>query len=250
MVKTGRHMPDPKKPKLCRHCGKEIRLTPKPRDLGLLLHLMVHRVPMEEPITEAWIEIARKHCRMTPERLAVLRSEPHARHWRYLTEKRQRRLDWAKGHNGQAPAFIPPAPGARDHTKAVTGLRTYWKKVRPMISKMKKRPAAQWTKLGNRYEAANKGRAKSGESILALVCEDHVTLHLKALEGTLTVQDLVDSKQKLIEALAPPPPIVHPANTGQAKEKEGLCAREKLPAECCVTTPPAVGTNEPAKTAG
>jgi hypothetical protein len=196
---------------------------------------------VEEQITEAWIETSRKHCRMTLERLAVLRSEPHARHWRYLTEKRQRHLDWAKAHDGQAPAFIPPAPGERDHRSAVTGMRTYWKKVRPMISKMKKRPAAQWTKLANRFEAATSGGAKSVESILALACEDHLTVHLKAMEGTLTVQDLVASKNALTNVIAPPPPILHPAKTGQAAEKEGLCARGKLPVKSCGTTPAVVG---------
>jgi hypothetical protein len=230
-------MTEPKKPKLCPHCGKDTRLTPKPRDLGLLLHLLVFRVPIEEQITEAWIEIARKHCRMTPERLAVLRAEPHARHWHSLTEKRQRRLDWAKAHNGQAPAFIPPAPGERDHRSAVIGMRTYWKKVRPMISKMKKRPAAQWTKLANRYETAMSGGAKSAESILALTCEDNLTVHLKAMAGTLTVQDLVASKNALTKVIAPLPPISDPANTGQATEKDGLCAPEKLPVKSCGTTP-------------
>jgi hypothetical protein len=230
-------MPDPKKPKLCPHCGKDTRLTPKPRDLGLLLHTLVHRVPIEEPITEAWIEIARKHCRMSPERLAVLRSEPLARHWRYLTEKRQRRLDWAKAHNGQAPAFIPSAPGERDYKPAVIGMRTYWKKVRPMISKMKKRPAAQWTKLANRYQAAMSGGAKSGDSILALACEDHLTVHLKAMDGTLTVQDLVASKNALAKVIAPPPPKLHPANTGQATEKDGLCAPEKPIAKSSAASP-------------
>ena len=74
------------KKRLCAACGAEVEpacpachatLTPlptKPRDLGLLLNVLTYRVPIEAPITGAWIEKARKHCRMPPERLAELQA--------------------------------------------------------------------------------------------------------------------------------------------------------------------------------
>jgi hypothetical protein len=77
----------------CPHCGKEIpRLPVKPRDLGLLLNVLLYRVPVEKEISEEWIEVARQHCRMKPERLAEVRAGLHARHWPRMIERRAARL--------------------------------------------------------------------------------------------------------------------------------------------------------------
>lgn len=186
-------MPDKPQAKICPHCGKETRLTPKPRDLGLLLHALVYRVPIEDQITEEWIEITRRHCRMTSERLAELRSAPHARHWRYLVEKRERRLAWAKDH-GQAPTYTPLAPGEHSHAAALRGLRTYWKTIRPILAKMKRRPAAQWTKVANRYLAARAKCDQSGDLAAAYQCEAQLAFDLKAMEGTLCARDFQSLK--------------------------------------------------------
>ena len=50
-------------------------MEPKPRDLGLLLHALTYRVPVEDKITKKWIETARKHCKVKPERLVVFQGE-------------------------------------------------------------------------------------------------------------------------------------------------------------------------------
>ena len=155
--------PHKPKPRTCPHCGKDIPPLPKkPRDLGLLLNVLLYRVPIEAEITEAWIETARKHCRMKPERLAELRAGPHARHWRNMADKRARRLAWKQEQGTPPPwGWTPPAPGEPDHEEAVLALRLYWKKVRPVLAKLKRRPNAQRDKLTNRYLATRKIRSRS-----------------------------------------------------------------------------------------
>lgn len=64
------------------------------------------------------------------------------------------------------------------------GMRTYWKTVRPILAKMKRRPAAQWTKVANRYLAARAKCDKSGDLAAAYVCEAQLALDLKAMQAT------------------------------------------------------------------
>lgn len=150
------------KPVVCPHCGKAIRKTTKPRDLGLLLNVLLYRVPIEAAITPAWIETARKHCRMAQARLAELRGEPYSRFWRYMTDKRARRLAWTQEQGAPPPwGWTPPAPGEPDHNEAVLALRLYWKKVRPILAKLRRRPDAEADKLTNRYLATRKIRSRS-----------------------------------------------------------------------------------------
>ena len=160
--------------RFCVKCGAEVepacpvcratlaRLPVKPRDLGLLLNVLLYRVPIEAETTEEWIETARKHCRMKAERLAELRAGPHARHWRNMAEKRARRLAWMQEQGTPPPwGWTPPATGEPDHEEAVLALRLYWKKVRPVLAKLKRRPEAQGDKITNRYLATRKIRSPS-----------------------------------------------------------------------------------------
>ncbi len=220
-------MINPLKPRLCPHCGRETRLTMKPRDLGLLLHALTYRVPVEDQITEEVIENVRQHCHMKPERLAELRSAPHARHWRYLIEKRDRRLAWTKEH-GKPPAYVPLAPGERDHSAAMRGMRVYWKAVRPILAKMKRRPAAQWTKIANRYLAARASCDKSGDLAAAFAAEAQFALDLKAMKGMLTVQDFKDLKDALMSVATKRSSKASAAETGVVGGRVELCALGKL----------------------
>ena len=163
---------------------------------------------------------------MTQERLAELRSAPHARHWGYLLEKRERRLAWTKEH-GKPPAYTPLAPGERDHTAAMRGMRLYWKTVRPILAKMKRRPAAQWTKVANRYLAARAKCDKSDDLAGSFICESQFALDLKAMQGTLTVQDFNDLKDAILSVATKRGPKASAAQTGLAGEKVELCAPAK-----------------------
>ena len=155
--------PKAPKPRVCPHCHRVIeRLPPKPRDLGLILHYLLHRVPIQSRITAAQVERARAFCHMRPARLAALQAEPHARHWRSMLGKRARRLAWLKEHGEPPPdGWSPPGPGEPDRLEAVAALRVYWWKVRPFVAKMKRRPGAQHQKLTNRYLATRKIRSPS-----------------------------------------------------------------------------------------
>jgi len=233
------------KPRLCPHCGKDTRLAKKPRDLGLLLNHLLQAVPLEVVITEEVIEQARLHCQMKPERLAALRSPDHARHWRYLVEKRERRLAWAKEH-GEAPTFTPRAPGEPDYTRAVEALRLYRKHVRPLLVKMKRRPAAQLTKMANDQIAANKHTDVSRESDLKAIYQSElqVAMKLKAFEGTLTVADYRAIQQQMA-AVAGKPSGKAPAATGCVTKK----AAQRAPGEHQPGNPAATGQVDPSRQA-
>src|SRR5215207_7689510 len=118
----------PRKHKVCPHCNKEILpWPPKPRDLGLLINVLIYRVPVEAELTEAWIEVARKHCRMKPERLAVLRAEPHARYWPRILERRAARLAYFNQH-GELPArWMPLIAGEPNRAAQIGALHRYRK---------------------------------------------------------------------------------------------------------------------------
>jgi hypothetical protein len=151
------------KPRTCPHCGKAIlRLPKKPRDLGLLLHVLLYRVPKEKPITEPWIEVARKHCHMKPERLAELRAEPHARHWRRMEERRAARLAYFKQHGELPPLGMPLLPGEPDRSAQIDALYRYRKGgLAKLKARMRKRPEADRAKLANRFAAMQRIRSPS-----------------------------------------------------------------------------------------
>jgi hypothetical protein len=149
---------DPQKPRpwprICPHCGRAIqRLAIKPRDLGLLLNALIYRVPIETQITELWIEAARKHCRMKPERLAELRQGDHARHWPRMIERRAARLAFFRTH-GKAPSpGTPLLPGEPGHDSQLAGLRRYRKGgLAKLKAKWRKHPVTTATKLMNRHQ--------------------------------------------------------------------------------------------------
>ncbi len=121
----------------------------------------------------------------------------------------------------------PLAPGERDHTAAMRGLRMYWKTVRPILAKMKRRPAAQWTKVANRYLAARAKCDKSGDLAESFVCESQFALDLKAMQGTLTVRDFQDLRNAIMSVATKRGSQVNAAQTGLAGEKVELCVPAK-----------------------
>jgi len=178
------------KPIICPHCGKPIRKVKKPRDLGLLLHALTYRVPVEQEITEAWIETARKHCRMKPERLAEIQGKDHARFWRYMEDKRTRRLAWLKD-TGEMPPYgwTPPRPGEPDHTNAVHAMRVYRKTVAKLKAKQRRNPNAQSQKLFNRYLATRKIRSTPRRLEALNDVEARLVLQWKIESGDVTLDD-------------------------------------------------------------
>lgn len=149
------------KPRICPNCGKEIpRLPKKPRDLSLLLHVLLYRVPLEVEITEAWIEMVRTHCRMKPERLSELRAGPHARHWPRMIERRAARLAYFKQHGKLPPRWMALLPGEHDHDAALEGLRRYRKGGLAKIkARLRKHPDTAWQKLTTRYMSTKRIRS-------------------------------------------------------------------------------------------
>jgi len=110
----------------CPHCGKEIaRLPRNPRDLGLLLHMLTYRVTADKEICEGWIEAARVHCKRTPERLAVLRSGDHARHWPRMLARRAARRANLKAYGEFPPRWKGLLPGEPDRQAQLAGLTRY-----------------------------------------------------------------------------------------------------------------------------
>lgn len=172
---------DKPRPRTCPHCGKEIPLLTKlPRDLGLLVHFLMYRVPVEAEITEAWIEIARKHCRMKPERLANLRAGDHARHWPRMLERRAARLAYFKAHGDLPPRWLGLLPGEPNHYSQLVGLRRYRKGgLAKLKSRLRKHPDTAGAKLTNRYLATRRLRSTTRKSTAL----DDVLARLTALIG-------------------------------------------------------------------
>jgi hypothetical protein len=156
---------EPRKPAIrtCPHCGKIIpRLPTKPRDLGLLLHWLVYTVPCEKPMNELLIEGARKHCRMTPERLAVLRLVPHDRHWRRMDERRAARLLHFKIHGTLPQPGIPLIPGEASRFHQINAFRRYRKGgLAKLKARLRKHPDTANLKLANRYLATKRIKCPS-----------------------------------------------------------------------------------------
>lgn len=208
--------------RICPNCGKPIpRLPTKPRDLGLLLHTLTFRVPVEEPINEAWIETARRHCHMSVSRLAELRAEPHTRHWRYMAEKRARRLAWMQEHGIPPPyGWTPPVPGIPEHTRAVVAMRLYWKKVRPIIAKLKRRPDAQRAKMLNRYLATRNIRSRSRRLGALNDVEARLVMQWDLEHGgRMSVRDFLALQGNMLADNALPRRFNKPAKTDLITEK-------------------------------
>ncbi len=158
------------------------RQPPKPRDLGLLLWTLLYRVPVEEKLTNRWIEAGRQRCRMSRERLASLREGAHARHWKRLHERRARRLSYFREHGEIPDGWTPPAPGEQDRSKQVLAMQLYWKTRAKVRAKSRKRPNAVAAKLTTAYRALSRIRSKARRQAA-----------LDALEARLYEQVLADS---------------------------------------------------------
>jgi uncharacterized protein YecA (UPF0149 family) len=187
------------RPIICPHCGKPIRKAKKPRDLGLLLHALTYRVPVEQEITEAWIETARKHCKMKPERLKELRGEAFERFWRYMEDKRARRVAWLKD-TGEIPPYgwTPPRPGEPDHTKAVQAMKVYRKSVAKLKAKQRRRPDAQSEKLMNRYLETKRIRSTSRKLEALNDVGARLVLQSKIESGEVTLEDYRTLKSAML----------------------------------------------------
>jgi len=187
------------KPVICPHCGKPIRKAAKPRDLGLLLHALTYRVPVEQKITEDWIETARKHCRMKPERLAEIQGKDHARFWQYMEDKRARRLAWLKDTGDMPPyGWTPPRPGEPDHTNAVHAMKVYRKTVAKLKAKQRRNPNAQSQKLFNRYLATRKIRSTNRRLEALNDVEARLVLQWKIESGDVTLDDYQALKSAML----------------------------------------------------
>jgi len=178
-------------PKLCPHCGKPIRQAQKPRDLGLLLHVLTYYFPLEQEIGEAEIERARQHCKMKQDRLALFQSGPYRRFWEYMEEKRTRRREWAREH-GQVPPFgwTPPKEGEPDRTNAIAALKRYRKTLAREKARYRRNPQAQTQKLVNRLKTYRR-RFRSTESKLQAIedLEARLAIQVRIEEGDLPFRE-------------------------------------------------------------
>lgn len=178
-------------PRLCPHCGKAIpKLVRKPRDLGLLLNALIYRVPVDSEITEGWIQKAREHCRMKPERLAELRSEAHSRHWPRMLERRAARLAYFKQHGKLPPRWMPLLPGEPNRTAQLQGFYRYRKGgLAKLKARMRKRPDAASVKLHNRHLATRRIRSESRRMQALDACLAQLVANLEARNGKLTLAE-------------------------------------------------------------
>jgi hypothetical protein len=175
----------------CPHCGKVIpTLAKKPRDLGLLLNVLLYRVPHEQEITEAWVEKARAHCRMKPERLAELRAGDHARHWPRMLARRAARLAYFKEHGKLPPRWAPLLAGEREHVEQMDAFRRYRKGgLARLKARMRKRPASTADKLNNRYLATKRLRNPARKSEALDDAMARLVSQLRAQHGELTLKE-------------------------------------------------------------
>ncbi len=177
---------DPENPiiRICPHCGKGIARLPRtPRDLSLLLNVLIYRVPVELEISEGWIEVARRHCKMTPERLAVVRSGLFARLWPRMNQRRAARLAYLKEHGELPPRWKGLLPGEPDHYRQMAGAHRYRKGgLAKMKSRLRKHPDTAADKLATRYRAANRIKSLPRKSAAL----DDITARLAAKLGAQT----------------------------------------------------------------
>ena len=178
------------KPRICRHCGKPIRMEPKPRDLGLLLHALTYRVPVKDKITKEWIEAARKHCRMNLERLIKLQGEDYKRFWGYMEDRRSRRLAWLK-ETGEMPPYgwTPLQDCEPDRTKAVIGMRAYRHTLAKLKARYRRNPNSQSDQLYKRYLATQKIRSPSKKLEALNDVQARLLLQSKIESGEVTMND-------------------------------------------------------------
>ena len=185
-------MTEPAHPaRICPHCGKIIlKLPTKPRDLGLLLHWLVYSVPCETPITEQVIEAAREHCRMTSERLAVLRAAPHDRHWPRMQERRAARLAYFTQHGKLPPPGLPLLPGEPYRLKQIDGFYRYRKGgLAKLKSRVKKRQESATVKLENLYLKTKRLKSPARKSAALDDVLIRLVTHTQAATGKLTLAE-------------------------------------------------------------
>ena len=190
------HEPHKPKPRTCPHCGKVIQTQPtKPRDLGLLLHRLVYSVPVETPITEDLIETVRKHCRMTPERLAALRVEPHARHWPRMEERRAARLAFFRQHGRPPPPGLPLLPNEPYRLKQINGFFRYRKGgLAKLKARVKQRQESATEKLANAYLKTKRIKSPSRKSAALDDVLVRFVGHVAASAGNLSLAEYEELK--------------------------------------------------------
>jgi hypothetical protein len=133
-----------------------------------MLNVLLYRVPIEAEITEAWIEMVRKHCKMKPERLAELRAGAHARHWPRMLKRRRARLAYVKEHGREPSRWKPLLPGEQDHTKLMLGaLRYRTGGLASLKARMRKHPDTWAQKLSTRF-LSTKGIQSESQRLAAL----------------------------------------------------------------------------------
>ena len=206
-------------PVVCPHCGKPIRKAPKPRDLGLLLHVLTYRVKVESEITEEHIDAARQHCKMSPERLAELRGKDHARFWGYMLEKRALRLEWLNVIGHPPPyGWTPPREGERDNRAGVQAMKAYYKIVAKLKAKMRRNPEAQAQKIFNRYLRSKRLRSDSRKWAALTDVEARLAIKLRIENGEFKMSEYRALKACML-------PDDHYSPTANAKAKEERSAK-------------------------
>jgi hypothetical protein len=155
-----------------------------------MLHFLLYRVPCEKPIDQAQIEAARKHCRMTPERLAVLRAPPHDRHWRRMLQRRAVRLAYFKQHGKLLPPGTRLLPDEQDHSAQIDGFRRYRKGgLAKLKARLRKRPEAAHARLERRYIALKHFRSESRKNASLNDILARLLANQQAASGELTLAE-------------------------------------------------------------
>jgi hypothetical protein len=150
----------------------------------------MYRVPIEMEITEPWIETARNHCKMKPERLAQLRTGDHARHWPRMVARRAARLAYFKKYGKVPPRWMGLLPGEPDHDRQLVGLHRYRKGgLAKLKAKLRKRPNATADKMVNRYLASKKIRSRARKIAVLDDLTARLTAQQEAKAGRLKLRD-------------------------------------------------------------